>query len=164
MAGPSNLPPPYGATIVPVETTSELQSALEDLLPNTDVLFMAAAPADYRPVQRRTEKRVRTEGAMTLEMEPTPDVLIGTLDSRKAGAVTVGFALETSAGLDKARAKLRRKSLNLIVLNMANEPGTGFETPTNRVTIVSETGETELPLMSKRAVAEQILDETESLL
>jgi phosphopantothenoylcysteine decarboxylase/phosphopantothenate--cysteine ligase len=95
---------------------------------------------------------------------PTTDVLESTAELRAKGAVCVGFALETEDGIARARAKLERKQLDLIVLNMAREPGSGFETPTNRVSLVTRDGIDELPQLSKREVAERLLDAIETLL
>ena len=99
-------------------------------------------------------------------MIPTADVLCATRDRRKPGVVTVGFALETGdgGGNQRARQKLEAKDLDLIVLNMANEQGAGFETDTNKVTIISRTTEEPCPLLSKREVAEKVLDAAERLL
>ncbi len=87
-----------------------------------------------------------------------------TRDKRRKGMVTVGFALETDEGLERAKAKLERKGLDLIVLNMANEPGAGFEVPTNRVTFIDHAGSEPIELLPKAAVAELILDRVEQRL
>jgi phosphopantothenoylcysteine decarboxylase/phosphopantothenate--cysteine ligase len=98
-------------------------------------------------------------------MEPTTDILASTMGLRRAGSITVGFALETGDALAKARAKLERKSLDLIVVNDALEPGAAFEVDSNRVAILDrEGGSRILPLQSKRAVAEAILDVVEARL
>jgi phosphopantothenoylcysteine decarboxylase/phosphopantothenate--cysteine ligase len=156
------LPVPWGVQVERVETTAELLAAVRRHLPDADLLLMAAAPADYRPAQATEGKRPRGEGAMTLALEPTDDVLEGTRDQRKPGARVVGFAFETSEGVARARAKLERKSLDLVVLNLA-EPGAGTEVDTNRITILSATGEEPGPLESKLAAACRILDAVERL-
>ena len=96
-------------------------------------------------------------------MEPTADVLQATRDKRKQGSLSIGFALETSDGVQHAREKLDRKALDMIVLNMANEPGAGFEVETNAVTIVTASNTTSIPQMSKRDIAERLLDAVEQL-
>lgn len=102
---------------------------------------------------------------MTLELEPTDDVLTATTKARPKNLVAVGFALEFDGGLDRAKQKLRDKRLDLMVHNDAAEPGSGFEVDTNRVTIIGPEGTVmELPLLSKRDVAERILDAVEALL
>jgi phosphopantothenoylcysteine decarboxylase/phosphopantothenate--cysteine ligase len=136
---------------------AEMQRATYALIKGAAALFMAAAPADFRPTTAAATKQPRGEGALTLKLEPTPDIL-GTLPEH-AGCLVIGFALETGGGVDRARTKLREKRLDYIILNDALEPGAGFEVTTNRVTIVPRRGDAvELPLLSKRAVAEQILD------
>jgi len=166
VSGPVALPPPVGVTVRRVETTKDLAGAVEAELPAADVLIMAAAPADFRPVSPSPSKQPRTEGALALPLEPTDDVLGGTRGRRKPGSVTVGFALETGGdAVAQARVKLARKDLDLIVVNDATEPGAGFEHDTNRVALVDREGGVRiLPLQSKREVAEAILDAVEARL
>ncbi len=165
LAGPGSLPDPVGVTVRRVETTADLEAAVREALPGADVLLMAAAPADYRPVGAADRKRPRQEGPLRVDLEPTADILAGTRAARKPGAVVVGFALETGDAVGKGRAKLARKDLDLIVVNDALEPGAGFEHDTNRVTLVDREGAaTALPLMGKRDVAEAILDAVEARL
>lgn len=161
ISGPGSLPAPAGVELRRVETTAELQDQVGRELSGSDVLIMAAAPADYRPSETSGEKRERGTHGLEIRFAPTPDVLEGTLSRRKPGIVTVGFALETENGTARARRKLEQKRLDLIVLNRAGEEGAGFETETNRVTILSADGEQALEVMSKREVAERLLDEVE---
>ncbi len=162
ISGPVALAPPVGVRVRRVETTKELEAAVREELPQTDVLVMAAAPADFRPTDPSESKRARTDGALAIPMEPTDDILSATRGERKAGSVTVGFALETGDALAKGRAKLERKDLDLIVVNDALEPGAGFEVETNRVALLGREGSARiLPLQSKREVAEAILDAVE---
>ena len=164
VTGPTTLPVPPGVTAQRVETTAEMQRAVHALAQKADLLVMAAAPADYRPTVPAATKRPRGDGRFTLELEATPDIL-GTL-RRPEGCVVVGFALETgSDGLERAKAKLREKDLDCIILNDALEPGAGFEVTTNRVTIIRKRGEPiALPLLPKRDVADKILDVVEQAL
>ena len=164
ISGPGTLPPPCGVDVVPVESTGDLRVALGRALPRADLLLMAAAPADYRPANASRAKLERKAGAVSLSLEPTVDVLEATARRRKKGALVVGFALETGDAVRKARAKLRRKRLDLVVANDATEPGAGPEVETNRVTLVSADGETALPLGGKDEVAEAILDRVAALL
>ena len=162
VSGPGGLTPPIGATLRRVDTTQELAAAVEEELPRANVLIMAAAPADYRPASVGTTKRPRSDGALTLNLQPTIDVLGATMSKRPPKAVIVGFALETGGAAAKAREKLERKRLDLIVANDATEPGAGFEVDTNRVTILDrDGGSREVPLGTKREVAEAILDAVE---
>jgi len=168
VSGPSDLPLPFGVTAHRVETTAEMQRAVDGLVKHADLLIMAAAPADYRPAQPAADKRPRAGGALTVELEPTPDIL-ATL-KRPPRCVVVGFALEAAGaeggnGVTQAQAKLRAKHLDYIILNNALEPGAGFEVTTNRVTIIGKSGTPiELPLLDKRDVAERILDAVEQAL
>jgi len=165
ITGPSALADPIGVTVHRVETTAEMAAAVGAALPGADVLIMAAAPADYRAAEAAEAKRPRVEGALALSLLPTEDILLGSRAARKKGAVIVGFALETGDAVAKGRAKLQKKDLDLIVVNDALEAGAAFEVDTNRVTIVDRGGEaTEVPLGSKRAVAEAVLDAVEARL
>jgi phosphopantothenoylcysteine decarboxylase/phosphopantothenate--cysteine ligase len=162
ISGPVALPAPVGPLVRRVESTTELEAAVRAELPSTDVLVMAAAPADFRPSDPSDSKRSRTDGALAIPMEPTGDILHATREARKPGSVIVGFALETGDALAKGRAKLERKDLDLIVVNDALEPGAGFEHETNRVALMGRDGTPQiLPLQSKREVAEAILDAVE---
>jgi phosphopantothenoylcysteine decarboxylase/phosphopantothenate--cysteine ligase len=162
ISGPVALPAPIGVTLRRVESTRDLEAAVRAELPDTDVLVMAAAPADFRPSTPSDSKRSRIDGALAIPMEPTEDILSATRGERRRGSVTVGFALETGDALVKGRAKLERKDLDLIVVNDALEPGAGFEHDTNRVAIIGRDGTPQiLPLQSKREVAEAILDAVE---
>ena len=164
VSGPSDLPLPVGVTAHRVETTAEMQRATQALAKRADLVIMAAAPADYRPAKPAATKRPRASGAITIELEPTSDILSSLERPKKC--VVVGFALEMGGdGLAKAQAKLREKRLDAIILNDAHEPGAGFEVTTNRVTIIRRSGEPiELPLLSKRDVADKILDAVEQSL
>lgn len=165
ITGPTVLPAPIGVRVLRVETTKQLEQAVRAELPAADLLVMAAAPADFRPSDPSDSKRARHDGALAIPMEPTDDILTGTRAERKAGSVTVGFALETGDALAKGRAKLERKALDLIVVNDATEPGAGFEGDTNRVALLDREGSPRiLPLQSKREVAEAILDAVEQIL
>jgi phosphopantothenoylcysteine decarboxylase / phosphopantothenate---cysteine ligase len=163
VTGPTELPLPNGATAVRVETTEEMQRAVQAVLKDAQALFMAAAPADFRPANAADKKRPRSNGRLTLDLEATPDILASL--KRPKACVVVGFALETGGGLARAAEKLQTKRLDFVVLNDALEPGAGFEVTTNKVTIVSKGGEpVVLPLLPKRDVADRILDLVESAL
>jgi phosphopantothenoylcysteine decarboxylase/phosphopantothenate--cysteine ligase len=164
VAGPLAVPVPVGITVVAVETTAEMHHAVAARIGTSDLVVMAAAPADYRPAEVASVKLKKTGHARTLELTETSDILAATRDARKPGAVIVGFALETENLLANASAKLRRKGLDLVVLNDATEPGAGFGVATNRVTFVMPGGATDaLPLLPKGAVADAILDRAQAL-
>jgi len=165
IAGPSAVAPPVGPTLQRIETTEALERAVGTALPGADVLIMAAAPADYRPSQKLEGKRPRAEGAVTIDLEPTTDILVATRALRRPGSLIVGFALETGGAETKALDKLARKDLDLIVVNDALDPDAGFEVDTNRVIILDrDGGRWEVPLAGKDVIAEQILDRVEARL
>ncbi len=162
ITGPSAEAIPVGVTVRRVETTAELKDAVSSQMASSDVLVMAAAPADYRPVTTRDTKLPRSEGGFTLAFESTEDILVATMPLRHAGLTVVGFALETGSALERGRAKLTRKQLDLIVINDALEAGAGFDVDTNAVTILDcQGGEQRISLRSKADVAEAILDAIE---
>ncbi len=156
-----------GPQIVRTESVDDMTAAVASALPSADALVMAAAPADFRPARaasRKISKRADAEG-MAIELAPTTDILRATLPIRPPHAVIVGFALETGDALTKGAAKLKEKSLDLIVVNDALEEGAGFGVDTNRVTILARDRDPEkLPLMAKTAVADAILDRVGPLL
>jgi phosphopantothenoylcysteine decarboxylase/phosphopantothenate--cysteine ligase len=163
VAGPLSVADPVGAEVTRVETTEEMATAVRDALPRADVLVMAAAPADFRPTAPSKGKIKKGAGAPALALEHTIDILKDTRDSRGT-AIVVGFALETDDVIAYGRKKLEDKALDLIVINDATEPGAGFGTDTNRVTLIDRTGKEEhLPLLSKSEVADAILDRVERI-
>ena len=165
VAGPLEIVLPVGVRHVAVETTEEMHEAVERALPHTDVLVMAAAPADFRVEAPAGEKIKRRDGARQLDLAPTRDILAESRAARRQGAVIVGFALETGNALASGREKLERKGLDLLVVNDALEPGAGFAVDTNRVALVAPDGAVEqLPLLSKQDVADRLLDRVEELL
>jgi len=165
VAGPLEVASPVGARVVDVETTADMRDAIATLVPDTDVLVMAAAPADFAPSSPASSKLKKAAMPESLTLSPTPDILQSTRASRHAGMIAVGFALETGNALAEGHRKLFDKGLDLVVVNDATETGAGFGVDTNRVTLVHADGrEDVLPLLSKRDVAEAILDRVEALL
>ena len=163
--GPLTVALPPGACSIPVETTQEMADALRAELGSSDILVMAAAPADFRAAEVAPAKMKKSGKAPKLDLVETVDILKSTRDARKKGMLAVGFALETDDLLENAKKKLASKGLDLIVANNAREPGAGFGYDTNRVTLISPDQEMEeLPLQSKDAVADAILDRVERLL
>jgi len=166
VSGPSSLEAPYGVDLVLVETAEEMNDAVAGLLPSADVSVFAAAVADFRPVEKKEQKvkREKTGDTLDLSMTANPDIAGGTASLRKAGSVTVGFALETADLVENAKRKLEKKGFDLLVANDATEEGAGFEGVTNRVTFLTAAAEPEaLPLLSKDEVAEALLDRVAAL-
>jgi phosphopantothenoylcysteine decarboxylase/phosphopantothenate--cysteine ligase len=161
----SHLPPPPGVEVIAVETAAELGAECRRAFPATDVLLMAAAVADFRPAAPAGHKLKKDTGVPRLELEPTDDVLAGLAAERRPGQILVGFAAEHG---DRARAygagKLERKRLDAIVVNDISQPGIGFDTTENAVTILSaDGGERDVARADKRVVAGVVLDEVQRL-
>jgi len=165
VAGPLSVTAPIGVQLHRVESTQDMADVVRGRLPATDVLVMAAAPADFRPATRASSKIKKDKAPEAISLAPTPDILASTKPARSPGSVIVGFALETDDVVAHARTKLASKELDFIVVNDATEPGAGFGVDTNRVSIIARDGSEErLPLMSKPDVADAILDRVEVLL
>ena len=165
VAGPLAVATPVDVRVVHVESTEEMHEAVRAELASSDVLVMAAAPADFRPASAAAGKIKKAQRPDSIALENTGDILATTRDARKKGAVIVGFALETDDVMRHAREKLAAKALDLIVVNDAREEGAGFGVDTNRVTILSPTAEpAALPLLSKPDVADAVLDRVEEIL
>jgi phosphopantothenoylcysteine decarboxylase / phosphopantothenate---cysteine ligase len=162
VAGRTEVPLPPDARLVRAETTAAMRdSVLAAVVGDAaDALVMAAAVADFRPV-RVADTKLTRDGALTLELEPTTDIL-AEVGQRAAGLdprpYVVGFAAETGS-LQRIADKLRRKGADLIVANDVAEPGSGFGTETNRVVMLAADGaRDDLPLLTKREVADRLLD------
>jgi len=163
VSAPTALPPPVGVEVIPVRTAAEMREAVLAAIPSADALVMAAAVADYRPAQAVPDK-IRKEAAesVTLSLVRTADILAEV----PATLIKVGFAAEPGDSLlPRAREKLERKGLHLIVANDISAADSGFEVDTNRVVLLDKGGQAEaLPLMSKYEVAHRILDRMVALL
>jgi phosphopantothenoylcysteine decarboxylase/phosphopantothenate--cysteine ligase len=158
--GMTSVPLPPGALLVSAPTTAAMRAAVLDALPSADVLIMAAAVADFRPRTQAGSKLARGDG-LTLELEPTEDILAeasAIAHRRDPRPILVGFAAETGS-LNKAPAKAARKRVDLLVANDVSEPGSGFGTETNRVTLIRPGEPPEAwPQLTKAEVAHRLLD------
>ena len=160
-----SLPRSEGIDYVDVQTAAELDEACRRAFPDADVLLMAAAVADFRPASSVDDK-IKKEGrdGMSLDLEPTTDVLAALSAERRSGQVLIGFAAEHGdAAVTNARGKLERKKLDAVVVNDISRKGIGFDTPDNEVTIVLSDGERPVPKASKAEVAAAIVDVIEDL-
>ena len=136
-----------------------MAAAVKKEVDKHDVLIMAAAVADYRPVNPVKSKIKKSIGGhLSIELEPTEDIL-GSLGKKKTNVVMVGFSVETDNVINNSRKKLSDKNLDLIILNNPLEPGAGFDVDTNIVTLIEKNKKpVKLPLLPKREVARLILD------
>jgi len=157
VSGPTSLAAPRGVRTIAVESAAEMAAAVREQLPGRTLVVAAAAVADYRPARRAEQKTAKLRGPHALELETTPDI-VGTLVRPRRDTLVVGFAAETADVLARARGKLERKRLDLIVANDVGAPGAGFDVDTNVVTLVDARGAEALPLLSKEDVADAILD------
>jgi phosphopantothenoylcysteine decarboxylase / phosphopantothenate---cysteine ligase len=164
LAANVTIQPPDGVDTVNVETTAELEAAVGERFPAADVLIMAAAPADFRPAERADSKLSREEGARSLELQPTADIVAGVAAAKRADQTVIGFAAEHGDGaVERGRAKLARKGLDAVVVNDISRTDIGFDSHENEVTIVLAEGEQEVGRRPKPEVAAAILDTVERL-
>jgi phosphopantothenoylcysteine decarboxylase / phosphopantothenate---cysteine ligase len=156
---------PEGVRTLDVETAADLEAAVRAEFAGADVLLMAAAVADFRPARAEADKisKAGREG-LTIDLEPTVDVLGALAAERRRDKTLVGFAAEHGeAALERARGKLERKGLDVVVVNDISRSDIGFDVEENEVTIVTTAGERPVPRGSKRAVAAAVLDAVEAL-
>ena len=169
--GPSNLPPPAGVDVIRVKTAQEMRDAVFEHASDADAIVKAAAVADWRSNEHADQKMKKAEGPPEITLVPTPDILseLGHSDGvRKAGGILIGFAAETqpdpTALADLAQEKRSAKGADLIVANDVSSPDSGFEVPTNRAVIAGPDGVVDVGLVTKRALAEALVDRIASLL
>jgi phosphopantothenoylcysteine decarboxylase/phosphopantothenate--cysteine ligase len=159
-----SLESPPGVETVDVETAAELANAVSERFPSCDVLLMAAAVADFRPVAAERGKIAREGGSLDVRLEETEDVLASVAGARRQGQVLVGFAAEHGPeAIERARAKLERKAVDAIVFNDVSRGDIGFDSSQNEVTIVERKTEHLVPMAPKEQVAEAILDRVDAL-
>ena len=157
VSGPTSIAPPAGLELVAVRSAEEMAGAVNQRAPSIDIVVMAAAVSDYRPASVSDVKIKKADGSFSLEMVRTPDILRG-LGQSKGALFLVGFAAETDHLREHARKKLREKNLDLLVANTVGQEGSGFAADSNAAVLMDADGETEVPLTSKRELAERIWD------
>jgi phosphopantothenoylcysteine decarboxylase / phosphopantothenate---cysteine ligase len=161
VSGPTALTPPGSAELTRVESAEDMRQAVLKLLPESTIVIKTAAVADYRPKSVAGQK-IKRSGPMTLDLEPTPDIL-AELARQKKSQIIVGFAAETQNALENARKKLAAKSLDAIVVNDVSREGVGFDSDRNAVTIISHEEVVEVPETTKWEVAQRVLDQVARL-
>lgn len=156
ISGPTNLKPPAGAEVINVQTAREMHAAVLNQFQRTTVIIKAAAVADFT-VRNASEQKIKREAGITLQLEPTPDIL-AVVAAQKGSRIVVGFAAETQDVLENARKKMLAKGVDAMVVNDVSQPGIGFDSERNRVSILTPAGIEHVPEMSKWEVAHRVLD------
>jgi phosphopantothenoylcysteine decarboxylase/phosphopantothenate--cysteine ligase len=157
VSGPTELKPPGAAEVTWIESAEEMRQAVLTLLPQATVVIKTAAVSDYRP-KSSAQQKIKRKGPMTLELEPTVDIL-AEIARRKQSQVVVGFAAETENTLENARQKLVSKSLDAIVVNDVSREGIGFDSDRNAVTIITGHEVIDVRETTKWEVAQRVLDQ-----
>jgi phosphopantothenoylcysteine decarboxylase/phosphopantothenate--cysteine ligase len=155
VSGPTALKPPSSAEVIQVQTAQQMREAVMAHFDRATIVIKAAAVADF--TVRPADEKIKRKGPMTLELEPTTDFL-AELGAKKGSRIVIGFAAETTDVLANARKKLESKSLDAIVLNDVSQPGIGFDSERNAVTILTQAGAETVPETSKWEIAHRVLD------
>ncbi len=158
VSGPADLEPPMFMDFVPIESAEDMFREVTKRSDFCDIIIKAAAVADFTPETVSDEKIKKKEGGMTIPLKRTKDILKYLGEHKKEGQLLCGFAMETSNLVENARKKLDSKNVDMIAGNSLRDTGAGFGTDTNKITLVTRDGLTELPLISKEEVANVILD------
>ena len=149
---------------IDVESAQEMYEACKERYPSMDSAILCAAVADYAPETRADQKIKRTGDDLVIRLKPNPDIAASLGQIKKEGQTLVGFALETNDEESNAQAKLKKKNFDFIVLNSLKDKGAGFQTDTNKITIITAEGKKDYPLKSKVEVAKDIVDELSALI
>lgn len=158
VSGPVNLRVPYGVELFRVRTANEMRDAVMSFLTDATIIVKSAAVADYHVAAPSKQKIKKTAARMSLELDPTPDIL-AEVGRRKGDRLLIGFAAETEGLVQEARRKMETKNADMVVANLVNREGTGFEADENEVTLVMRTGEAvALPRATKREIADLIFN------
>ena len=159
VTGPTSIPKPLFANIIPVTTAKEMFEAVKEASKDADIVCKAAAVADYRPKTVSEEKVKKSEGEMSLELEKTDDILLYLGQNKKDGQFLCGFSMETQNLAENSRKKLEKKNLDMVAANNLKLEGAGFQGDTNCMTLITKEEEIELPLLSKEETASRIIDQ-----
>ena len=157
ISGPIAITPPDKTEVVRIKTADEMKAEVLKHLPEASIVIKAAAVADYR-VRQAAPQKMKRRGPMTLELEPTADILVEIAGRRTPQQVIIGFAAETEDVLENGRRKMQNKKLDAIVINDVSQPGIGFDADRNAVTIITPEEVIEIPKVEKSEVAQRILD------
>jgi len=161
IAAPTALPDPANIEVTHIESVRQMKDAVVKTCARADALIMAAAPADYRPESPAGQKIKKSIDKLTLELVKAPDIL----SEVRGNILKIGFSAETENLIENTRKKLQNKKCDLFVANDVTRAGSGFDVDTNKVTLIDKNGGVEeLPLMSKREVADRVLDKIVGIL
>jgi phosphopantothenoylcysteine decarboxylase/phosphopantothenate--cysteine ligase len=159
VAGPLKVLPPAGVRLISVRTAREMRDSVTKIFPDSDVVVKAAAVADFRPSKESSNKTKKQDMESSISLVKNPDILKGLAKIKRKNQILVGFAAETQDVLKNGRAKLKKKNLDMLVLNDVSKSGAGFDYDTNIVRFLHRSGEEEqMEIMSKEKVADLILD------
>ena len=158
VSGPTALPRPGYMEIVDVESAQEMYEAVTSRAPDMDIIIKAAAVADYRPADVAEDKIKKKDGDLSIPLERTLDILAALGQNKREGQFLCGFSMETRDLIENSRKKLTKKNLDMVAANNVKVEGAGFGVETNVLTLITAEGEKELPLMSKDAAADALLD------
>ena len=163
VSGPTSIPYPPFVKAVPIKSAQDMFEAVAANAPESDFIFKAAAVADYTPAEYNDNKMKKKDGDLSIPMKRTQDILKYLGEHRVPGQVICGFSMETENMLENSRAKLTKKNVDMICANNLKVAGAGFGVDTNIITMITKDNVTELPLLSKEAAANAILDKAISL-
>lgn len=159
VTGPTNIPKPRFAKIVPVVSAKEMFEAVKEEAQKADIVFKAAAVADYRPRHVSENKVKKSDDELFLEMERTDDILLYLGQNKKDGQFLCGFSMETQDLVENSKKKLEKKNLDMVAANNLKVEGAGFQGDTNCMTLITKESVIELPLLSKEETAARIIDQ-----
>ena len=164
VSGPVALTPPPFIKVVPVVRAADMFEAVKERWESQDIIIKAAAVADYTPVQTAEDKIKKKDGDMMLALDWTQDILAWLGQRKKENQVLCGFSMDTRDVLENSAAKLNKKNADMIAANCLKESGAGFGTDTNHLSLISKNGVEDLPMLSKAAAADKLLDALKILL
>jgi len=164
ISGPTDIQPPPFVRVINVVSARDMFDTVARCAPEADFIFKAAAVADYTPTAYQDNKMKKSDGALSIPLSRTQDILKYLGTTRKKGQIICGFSMETENMVENSREKLLKKNIDMICANNLKQPGAGFGVDTNVITIITPTDTQQLPLQSKDAVASAILDKAISLI
>ena len=164
VTGPTAITPPPFVKVIPIKSAQDMFEAVAANAPASDFIFKAAAVADYTPANYADNKMKKKDGDLSIPLKRTQDILKYLGENRREGQVICGFSMETENMIENSQAKLAKKNVDMICANNLKVAGAGFGVDTNIITMITRDGMAELPLLSKEAAANAILDQAKALM